>query len=130
MLYEPAAVVHHYVPAERVAWRYFWRRCFFVNREKVQAFAGMGEAANLRAEMAFVRRSLTVQTRAALIDVIRGHAASLVQLGVMMIGIAMAGMGNITGRLLLWIASRFSLRTSSDSWLSSSQIATLPPAIA
>ena len=42
VLYEPDAVVHHYVPAQRVEWRYFWRRCFFVNREKVEAFADIG----------------------------------------------------------------------------------------
>ena len=34
----------------RVSWHYFWRRNFFVNVEKVQAFADMGEAANIRAE--------------------------------------------------------------------------------
>ena len=27
VLYEPRAVVHHFVPAARTTWRYFWRRC-------------------------------------------------------------------------------------------------------
>jgi glycosyltransferase involved in cell wall biosynthesis len=98
VLYEPRAVVHHYVPADRVAWRYFWRRCFFVNREKVEAFADMGSAANLHSEIAFVRRALTVQLRAAIAGVARGHTAALVQLAAMALGITLAGLGNFVGR--------------------------------
>ena len=63
LLYEPRAIVHHYVPAQRVEWRYFWRRCFFVNREKVEAFADMGDAANIQAELEFVRRAFTRELR-------------------------------------------------------------------
>lgn len=99
VLYEPRAVVHHYVPADRVAWRYFWRRCFFVNREKVEAFADMGSAANLHAEVDFVRRALTVQSKAAIAGAARGHVAGLVQLGVMLLGIVLAGVGNVAGRI-------------------------------
>jgi glycosyltransferase involved in cell wall biosynthesis len=36
LYYEPRAVVHHYVPAERLSWRYFYRRCYFVSRRKAQ----------------------------------------------------------------------------------------------
>jgi glucosyl-dolichyl phosphate glucuronosyltransferase len=31
VMYEPDARVHHHVRAERTTWKYFWRRCFFVN---------------------------------------------------------------------------------------------------
>ena len=51
VLYEPRAVVHHFVPAGRTTWRYFWRRCYFVNRGKVEAFANMRDAAHLGAEV-------------------------------------------------------------------------------
>ena len=107
MLYEPMAVVHHFVPAERVAFRYFWRRCFFVNREKVEAFVDMGPAANLHAELAFVQRALTVQTKAALVGAARGHTRGFIQLAVMVLGIAMAGLGNLAGRFGLWTEDRF-----------------------
>jgi GT2 family glycosyltransferase len=73
LLYEPRAIVHHFVPAQRVEWRYFWRRCFFVNREKVDAFAEMGEAANIRAEREFVWRALTEQIAIDVSDVLRGR---------------------------------------------------------
>ena len=99
VLFEPRAVVHHYVPAERVAWRYFWRRCFFVNMEKVEAFDAMGPAANLNAEISFVRRSLTIQAKKAVQGAAHGQIRTLVQLAVMMLGIVLAGLGNIAGRL-------------------------------
>ena len=100
VLFEPRAVVHHFVPAERVAWRYFWRRCFFVNREKVEAFEAMGPAANLNAELTFVRRALTVQSKAAVAGAARGQGQAFTQLGVMLLGIALAGLGNVAGRAI------------------------------
>ena len=36
-----------------MTWSYYWRRCFFVNRNKVGAFADMGEGGNIRAELRF-----------------------------------------------------------------------------
>ncbi len=99
ILYEPAAVVSHFVPAHRVTWGYFWRRCFRVNRGKVAAFASMGDAANLRAELAFVARTLTLGSLADLRDVARGDPFGLVRLGAAVAGIALAGAGNLAGRL-------------------------------
>ena len=71
-LYEPLAVVRHYVPATRTTWRYFWRRCYFVNRGKIEAFANMQEAAHLNAEAAFVVRTVTTGIPAEIRKVIRG----------------------------------------------------------
>ncbi len=59
ILYEPRAKVHHFVPDERTTWRYFWRRCFFVNKGKVEAFRLMEDAADLSADFAFVSRALS-----------------------------------------------------------------------
>ncbi len=56
--YEPRAEVHHYVAPERLTWSYFWRRCFYVNRSKVRAFADMGEAGHIGAELRFGVRVL------------------------------------------------------------------------
>lgn len=99
LLYEPRAIVHHYVPAQRVAWRYFWRRCFFVNREKVEAFSDMGEAANIRAELEFVRRAFTRQLSANLTAAGRGEWIGLARAGAMIVGTFMAGCGHVAGRL-------------------------------
>ena len=60
VLYEPLAIVHHFVPASRTTWHYFWRRCYLVNQGKVEAFANMQEASSLGAELSFVTRTLTM----------------------------------------------------------------------
>jgi cellulose synthase/poly-beta-1,6-N-acetylglucosamine synthase-like glycosyltransferase len=96
--YAPAAVVHHYVPAERVTWRYFYRRCFYVNREKVQAFEDMRSAANLAAEREFVLRSLRVRVAADLRRGLAGQPAAFGSLGAMIGGISLAGLGHLRGR--------------------------------
>ena len=41
IVYEPMAQVHHHVPRSRTTWSYFWRRCFVVNKGKVEAFRQM-----------------------------------------------------------------------------------------
>jgi GT2 family glycosyltransferase len=97
--YVPAAVVHHYVPAERLTWRYFHRRCFFVNREKVTAFRDMGTAANLAAEREFVLRSLRVQTIRQLRRAVRRERGALRSLAAMVAGIALAGLGHLRGQI-------------------------------
>ena len=99
LLYEPRAVVHHYVPAQRVAWKYFWRRCFFVNREKVEAFAAMGDAANLRSERAFVRRAVTTQLATDIRSVKNGEWIGISRSGAMVIGTMMAAAGHVVGRV-------------------------------
>jgi GT2 family glycosyltransferase len=97
--YNPRAVVHHYVPAARVTWRYFWRRCFFVNRRKVSAFRGMGEAGNLIAERHFVIGALRHQLVRGVKRGLRGDPQALVALGAMIAGIALAGAGHLRGQL-------------------------------
>jgi glucosyl-dolichyl phosphate glucuronosyltransferase len=104
MLYEPRAIVHHFVPAQRVEWHYFWRRCFFVNREKVAAFADMGEAANIKAEGEFVRRAVTVQITVELRKLARGDGSGLLRLAAMGTGIVMAGLGHMVGQLQQYAA--------------------------
>lgn len=106
VLYEPRAVAHHFVPAKRVTWNYFWTRSFLVNRDKVPAFADMGEAASLSAELSFVFRSIQSHSVAALHGLFAGRFGELLQLGAMLAGIGLAGLGNLTGRLQLWREKR------------------------
>ena len=96
--YNPDAVVHHHVTAERVTWRYFYRRCFFVNREKVEAFRGMGDAANLRSERQFVWRALRVQLRAEMRRLAAGDVQAPRRVAAMVTGIGLAGAGHLAGR--------------------------------
>ncbi|MGC1238357.1 MAG: glycosyltransferase [Acidimicrobiales bacterium] len=106
LLYEPRAIVHHFVPAQRVKWSYFWRRCFFVNREKVNAFAEMGDAANIRAEREFVWRALTEQITIDVSDVVKGRWSGISRMGAMIVGITMAATGNAVGRYQLYSSAR------------------------
>lgn len=97
--YTPKAVVHHFVPAERVTWRYFWRRCYFVNREKVRVFERIGTAANLRAEREFVLRALTKQLGRDLRRATAGEPQALAASGAMVVGIGLAAAGHLRGRI-------------------------------
>ena len=101
VVYEPQAVAHHFVPASRTTWRYFWRRCYFVNRGKVEAFANMQEAAGLSAEMSFVARALTTSVLLEGRQVAKGDLYGLARVGAMLAGIGLAGLGHVSGKLRL-----------------------------
>jgi GT2 family glycosyltransferase len=100
VLYEPRAEVHHYVPPERMTWSYFWRRCYFVNRNKVGAFADMGEGGNIRAELRFgAGVLLTLIT--ALLAAVTGRPERLRQAVAAVLGLALGGCGFVAGRVHL-----------------------------
>jgi len=101
VLYEPLAIVHHFVPAARTTWHYFWRKCYFANRGKVAVFANMKDASSLNAEKAFVKRALTRGVPAEIRHVIRGDPYGLARVSAMMAGIALAGLGHVSGQLRL-----------------------------
>jgi cellulose synthase/poly-beta-1,6-N-acetylglucosamine synthase-like glycosyltransferase len=101
VLYEPLATVHHFVPATRTTWRYFWRKCYFVNQAKVEVFDNMQEASSLHSELTFVARTLTKGVLAEIRHVIRGDPCGLVRVGAMIAGIVFAGLGHLSGRLRL-----------------------------
>lgn len=106
VVYTPFAVVHHFVPAERVTWRYFWRRCYFVNREKVRVFSNMGTTGNLAAERQFVIHALSRQAGLTLRRLIRGDINGLYALGAMLVGLGSAAAGHLSGRLDQMMAPR------------------------
>ena len=98
VLYEPLAIVHHFVPAPRTTWHYFWRKCYFANKGKVEVFANMQEASSLSAELTFVTRTLTTGVLTEIRHVIRGDPYGLARVGAMMAGIALAGLGHLSGK--------------------------------
>jgi glucosyl-dolichyl phosphate glucuronosyltransferase len=101
VIYEPLAVVSHFVPAARTTWHYFWRRCYFVNQGKVEAFANMQDAAHLGAEFDFVKRMMTRNLPAEVGQAFRGDVYGLVRAGAMAAGVALAGLGHLSGELRL-----------------------------
>jgi glucosyl-dolichyl phosphate glucuronosyltransferase len=99
VLYDPAAVVHHFVPKARLTWGYFWRRCFYVNKGKVKAFRDMDEASNLRAEIRFAVRSLTGALFNETKALLRGDRFAPVRYLALVSALALGGAGAIVGRL-------------------------------
>jgi glucosyl-dolichyl phosphate glucuronosyltransferase len=106
VIYEPRAIVRHFVPATRTTWRYFWRRCYFVNQGKVEAFANMQEAAHLGAELSFVARTLTTGVAAEFRGTIRGDLDGPARIGAIVAGICLAGLGHLSGKLRLRLKAR------------------------
>jgi glycosyltransferase involved in cell wall biosynthesis/GT2 family glycosyltransferase len=100
VLYEPRATVRHTVTADRVTWSYFWRRCFFVNRGKVLAFADMGPAGNLTAELRFAGQSAASAGR-RMARGLTGDLPALPQAGAILVGLVMAGAGHLVGKVEL-----------------------------
>jgi cellulose synthase/poly-beta-1,6-N-acetylglucosamine synthase-like glycosyltransferase len=99
VIYDPSAIVNHFVPKGRLTWTYFWRRCFFVNRGKVAAFRGLGEAANLKAEIRFGLRSLA---RGVLVEgraFVGGDLYAPVRYVALITALALGGAGAVSGRL-------------------------------
>jgi cellulose synthase/poly-beta-1,6-N-acetylglucosamine synthase-like glycosyltransferase len=104
VLFEPLAIVYHFVPATRTTWHYFWRKCYTANQGKVENRANMQEAASLRAEMTFVRRTLTTGVLTEIGHVARGDLYGLARVGAMIVGIAIAGIGHLSGKWRLrWL---------------------------
>jgi glucosyl-dolichyl phosphate glucuronosyltransferase len=102
VIYEPRAKVMHFVPATRTTWRYFWRRCYFVNRGKVEAFANMQDAAHLGAELAFVKGILRSGILAEARSIVGGDFYGLPRMAAIMAGIFLAGLGHLSGKVHLY----------------------------
>jgi hypothetical protein len=98
VLYEPQAKVYHRVTAQRMTWSYFRWRCFSANRIKVGAFAEMGGAGNIGAELHFAV-SVLLTLLPALLAAVTGHPERLRQAVVAVIGLALAGCGYVAGRV-------------------------------
>jgi glucosyl-dolichyl phosphate glucuronosyltransferase len=99
VVYEPEAIVHHFVPKARLTWSYFWRRCFYVNRGKVTAFRDMDQASNLRAETRFALRSLSRALVSETRELLRGDPYGPVRYLALLSALALGGAGAVVGRL-------------------------------
>lgn len=99
VVFAPSAIVYHYVPAQRVSWHYFWRRCFYVNLSKIEAHRGMGAASSFGPEVSFVARTMTFGIARELRSVFRGDWYAVLRIGAILVGVTSAAAGNGVGRL-------------------------------
>lgn len=101
-LLEPAAVVHHHVPAERTSWAYFRSRCHAEGISKAWVAHRVGRSAALAAETGYVRRVLPSGVRDNLGRGLRGDFTAVPRAGAIVAGFAFTA----TGFLQSWWTRR------------------------
>ena len=106
ILFEPRAVARHYVHPDRLTWGYFWRRCFFVNRGKVEAHRNLPRGRNLDADRQFVTNALSEGLRREGRGVWKGDLAGLARIAVLVAGIILAAAGYSVGSFEYWRGRR------------------------
>ena len=77
ILYDPAATVEHFVPAERGRFSYFSSRCRGEGRSKAILAGLVGSDSGLSAERSYVRRTLPLGFLRGLGDAVRGDFGGL-----------------------------------------------------
>jgi hypothetical protein len=103
IVYEPDALVLHHVPKTRTTWSYFWRRCFFVNKGKVEAFSQMEEAASLSADIGFVGWAVTHGIPRELRQVLKGDFWGAARVLAIAVGVLLAGLGHLAGQVAQFV---------------------------
>jgi GT2 family glycosyltransferase len=98
ILYQPAALVHHFVPSQRTTWTYFWRRCFTVNKGKVEAFRMMEGAGGLSADLRFVLTTASRGVSLGLRKSLAGDPWGAARAGAILVGVSLAGVGHAVGQ--------------------------------
>lgn len=97
-LLEPAAVVHHAVPAARATWSYFAARCRAEGVSKAAIASRVGRGAALATETGYVRRVLPAGVRAGLTSAVRGDRAGAARAGAIVAGLALTAGGFLQNR--------------------------------
>lgn len=92
-LFEPRAVVHHSVPAERASWPYFRARCRAEGISKARVARNVGRTAALSTESAYVRQVLPSGVLHNLGAGLRGDLTALARAGAIMAGLAFTATG-------------------------------------
>jgi cellulose synthase/poly-beta-1,6-N-acetylglucosamine synthase-like glycosyltransferase len=99
LIYEPRAIVHHRVHEDRLTWPYFWRRCYWANRDKVAIMKGLGGAANLKADRAYVLRTLPAGVLTGLRELLGGDIGGLQRAAAITAGLGIAAIAYAIGVL-------------------------------
>jgi glucosyl-dolichyl phosphate glucuronosyltransferase len=116
ILFEPTAIARHYVPPDRLTWRYFWRRCFLVNRGKVEVHRDLPGTGGLDADRRFVAAALSQGLRREGREVLRGDLGSLLRIACLNAGILLAATGYLSGVVQWWLARLSRVRADNPPW--------------
>ncbi|MGQ0432024.1 MAG: glycosyltransferase family 2 protein [Microthrixaceae bacterium] len=99
VLYEPAAVVHHRVPATRASVRYFFERCYAEGRSKAIVSRLAGAQAGLSAERSYVTSVLPRAALRELARAARADGAAAARLALLLLGTLVTTAGFVSGTL-------------------------------
>lgn len=97
--FDPRAVVHHRVPANRGTWAYFRSRCYAEGLSKAAVSARVGSGSALEAERAYTTRTLPRGVVKGLGDALRGRVSGLGRAGAIVAGVGITAVGYALGKL-------------------------------
>jgi hypothetical protein len=92
-IYEPKAVVHHHVPADRTTLRFFLRRCYLEGLGKAEMKRHLNEMSTLADEADYVRSVVPSGLRRRLRDIQQAPKRNGAQACAMIAGVGFAGAG-------------------------------------
>jgi GT2 family glycosyltransferase len=113
-LFEPKAVVHHWVPAERGTWRYFRDRCRAEGRSKAWVSDRVGTGAGLSTERAYTREVLPAGLARNLLRGVRGDHAAMRRAGAITAGFALTAGSYVTASVSTWEPGRAIMEAFGD----------------
>ncbi|MCG5212675.1 glycosyltransferase family 2 protein [Streptosporangium soli] len=104
MLFEPAAVIGHKVPALRSTFAYFRSRCYAEGLSKALVTASVGSGDGLSSERAHALRALPLGALRGVGEAFRGDLAGLGRAAAIVIGLAWTTWGYVIGTARLRLA--------------------------
>jgi glycosyltransferase involved in cell wall biosynthesis/GT2 family glycosyltransferase len=98
ILYDPAATVEHFVPAERASRSYFSSRCRGEGRSKAILAGLVGSDSGLSEERSYVRRTLPLGFLRGLGDAMRGDLGGMRRSSTLVVGLGTTTAGYLGAR--------------------------------
>ncbi len=98
VVYEPAAEVHHRVPASRLSWQYFRARCFAEGCSKAQVAVRVGSERALASERSYVLKVLPKGVAAGMVGALRGDGVAGLRALAIVAGLTLTTAGYLRGR--------------------------------
>jgi GT2 family glycosyltransferase len=101
VMLEPAARVHHEVPAGRTTWSYFRSRCYSEGLSKAAVARLAGAERGLASERRYVSRVLPAGVARGVGDAVSGRPSGLVRASAILTGLALTTVGYLSGTVRL-----------------------------
>jgi glycosyltransferase involved in cell wall biosynthesis len=112
-IFEPKAVVHHWVPGSRSSWRYFRARCRAEGVSKARVARAVGRSAALSAEKVYTRRVLPAGIARNIRAGLAGDMAAFARAGAIATGLSITAFSFLSAKASQ--AARVSSQAASQS---------------